>query len=112
MLLVARQRDPGRADAVLLRRPENQSPPTAADIEKLLTRLEHELATDVVELLGLCRVERIAIALEVGAGVHHPLVEPHAIERVGDIVVVLDVLGVAALLVHPLAYPRAGAVAA
>src|SRR5438105_14450027 len=41
------------------------------------------------------------LGLEVGARIHHASIEPHAVEGVGDIVVMLDVGLVAAVLVPP-----------
>ena len=90
----------------MLRRPEDQPAPAAADVEEALARLEPQLAADVVELLRLRDVERVVLAAEVRARVHHALVEPQPVERVADVVVVRDVRAVGAPLVQPRA-PRA-----
>ena len=96
--LVARQRDAGRVDAVALGGPEQQPAPTAADVEETLARRQPELPADMVELLRLRGVQRVVVAAEVRARVHHALVEPQPVERVADVVVVLDVLAVRAPL--------------
>ncbi len=57
--LVLRQRDAARLDAVVLRGPEDQAAPAAADVEQGLAGLEHQLAADVIELLRLRLVERV-----------------------------------------------------
>ena len=67
VVLILRERDAGRVDAVVLCGPEDQSAPTASDIEEFFARLQAELAADEIELLRLSLVERIGIALEVCA---------------------------------------------
>ena len=94
--LVLRQRDAGRVHAVVLRRPEHEPAPAAADVEEGFARREAQLAADVVELARLRVGERVGVAPEVGARVHHPRVEPQPVESVGDVVVMLDVRLVAA----------------
>ena len=61
--------------------------PTATDVEEVFSCRQAKLATDVVELCRLRRVERLVAALEVGAGVHHLLTEPERVEVVADVVV-------------------------
>ena len=110
--LVLRQRDARRVDAVVLRRPEDQASPAAADVEERFARTKPELPADVVELSRLSVGERIALGGEVRARVNHPRIEPQPVERVRDIVVMRDVLAVAAVLVPERAPPRAQRLAA
>ena len=65
IVLILRQRDAGRLDAVMLRRPEDQATPAAADVEHPLAGRETKLAADVIELLLLRLVERVAFGAEV-----------------------------------------------
>ena len=65
--LILRQRDAGRLDAVMLRRPEDQATPAAADVEHPLAGRETKLAADVIELLLLRVVERVPFGAEVRA---------------------------------------------
>src|SRR5262249_18596599 len=51
--LMLRKRDPRGIHTVLLRRPEDEGTPAAADVEQRLARHEPELAADVVELFLL-----------------------------------------------------------
>ncbi len=99
--LVARQRDPGRVDAVHFGRPEQQRSPAAADVEEPLAGSKPKLAADVVELGCLRIVQSGPIGRKIGARVDHPPIEPEPIERVRYVVVVADVGAVAAPLVPP-----------
>ena len=56
-ILVGRQRDAGRINAVMLGSPQQQRAPAGADVQETLARLEHQLAADVVEL-GLLRLRQ------------------------------------------------------
>ena len=67
VVLILRERNAGRVDAVVLSGPEDQPAPTASDIEEFIAGLQAELAADEIELLRLSLVERIGIAFEVGA---------------------------------------------
>ncbi len=100
LVLVLRQRDAVRVHAVVLGGVEDEPAPAAADVEEALAGREAQLAADVVELRDLRVVERLRFVLEVRARVHHALVEPHAVERVADVVVVRDVAAVGAALVQ------------
>jgi hypothetical protein len=95
-VLVLRERDAGRVDAVFLRRAHRERTPPAADVEEFLSGLEHQLVADVVELLQLRLLERVLLGLEVRARINHARVEPELVELVGDVVVVLDRLAVVA----------------
>jgi hypothetical protein len=57
----------------------------------------------VFELGELCFVDRLLARAVVGARIHHPLVEPQAVELVADVVVMPDG---AAVLAAPVAAPR------
>ena len=60
----------------MLRRPHDERTPAAADVEKSLTGLELQLAADQIQLLLLGDVETVIRALEVGARIHAPAIEP------------------------------------
>src|SRR5439155_26208422 len=77
-----------------------------ADVEELLARVQHQLAADVIELLHLGLVERIRLAAEIRARIDHAFVEPEPIERLRDVVTMLDLRPVSA----PSAEPRSRAV--
>ena len=100
LVLVLRKRDAVRVHAVVLGGVEDEPAPAAADVEETLPGRQAELAADVVELRDLRVVERLRVVPEVRARVHHALVEPHAVERVADVVVVRDVGAVGAPLVQ------------
>ena len=96
-----------RADAVVLRRPDAEPAPAAADVEHALPRLEPELPAHEVELV-LLRLLELAVGIAVvGAGVDHQRVEKQLVEVVGDVVVMRDGPGVALLSVgaHEVASP-------
>ena len=94
--LLARQRDAERLDAVLPRGVPDHAAPAAADVEQPLAGLEVELAGDQVVLLGLRLLERRVLGRVDRAGVGHRRAEDELVEAVGDVVVVVDHLGVAA----------------
>src|SRR5439155_10656103 len=80
--LIGRKRNTGRFDAVVLRSPEDQAAPPAADVKQRLAGRQAELAADVVELVLLRVVERVALGAEIRARIDHPRVEPKPVERV------------------------------
>ncbi len=84
------ERDAGRLDAVVARRPENQAAPAAADIQETFPGLEQQFPADMVELLLLRKVQRVVGLAEIGAGIDPIAVQPERIEIVADVVVVLD----------------------
>jgi hypothetical protein len=91
------ERHPVRRNAVVLRRPDREPAPAAADVEECLAGLQPELAADEIDLVLLRLLElavRIAI---VGAGVEHERVQEQGVEVVRDIVVMRDGLSVAPL---------------
>jgi len=91
------ERHPVRRDAVVLRGPDREPAPAAADVEERLARFQPELAADEIDLVLLRLLElavRIAI---VGAGVEHERVQEQGVEVVRDIVVMRDGLSVAPL---------------
>ena len=77
-------------DAIVLGRMNQQGAPAAADVEKALALLEAQLAADHVQLVVLRLVDVVVPAIEIGAGIQHPLVEEEAVEIVRDVVVELD----------------------
>src|SRR2546425_9631413 len=101
LVLVAAERNAGRAGAVFFRRAQDERAPAASDVEKPLAGAEHELVEDVVEFLLLGRVQGIGLAAEIGAGIHHVPIQPQRIEVVRDVVVVPDRVAVAPSRVTP-----------
>ncbi len=76
-----------------------QSAPAAADIQQPLAGLEPQLAAQMAQL-GLLRLFEILVAgFEIGAGVDHVAVQPELVERVGQVVVIGNGLGVGGLVV-------------
>ena len=71
--------------------------PAAAHVEQAHAGLQSELAADQVELLLLCLLECRVSRGEDRAGVRHGRTEDPAVEAVGDVVVVVNGLGVASL---------------
>ena len=98
-VLVVGQRHADRVRA-LLRRADDQPAPAAADVEQAVAGPQENLAQDVVELVALRLVQRLVVAFPVRARVQHVLVEEQPVERVGDVVVVLDLLLVAGAAVR------------
>ena len=94
--LLARERHADRVHAVLAGRVPDHPAPAAAEVEQPLPGLQVELAGDQVVLRGLRLLERRVLGGEQRAGVGHRRTEDHLVERVGDVVVVVDRLGVAA----------------
>ncbi|GAB5463503.1 MAG: hypothetical protein HoeaKO_35940 [Hoeflea alexandrii] len=90
--LFLRQGHTGHMHAVILGCVEGQRAPAEADVEHLLTGLEAQLAADHLQLVGLHLVNVIVPVGAVAAGVNHLVIEEEFIERVGDIVVIGDVL--------------------
>src|SRR4026209_2173024 len=84
------QRDPHSGDAVVLRRVDHESSPSASDVEESHAGLEPELAADVVELCNLRSLEIVVVVTEVGTRVDHSRVEPQLVKVVADVVVVLN----------------------
>ncbi len=102
--LVLRQRHAETRRAELLRGAQHERTPAAADVEQALAGLELDLRQDVVDLLDLRGGEILVAVLEVRTRVHHVLVEPQLVERVRDVVVVLDRLLVGALRMIEVAF--------
>ena len=99
------QRDPVGLDAVLPRRVEGQSSPSASDVEQAFAPLQPQLPADVVQLPFLGGIQVVAGVREIPAGVHHPLVQPQGIEFVGHVVVIGDGLPVPPQRVEGAAQP-------
>src|SRR5574340_1630855 len=100
-MLVVRQGNADRSHTIALGCMQDQAAPTAANVEKLLVRLEVELATDVVKLGFLSSVQLHVRRPEIRAGIDAPPTQPQAIEIVGHVIVVLDVLAVLGTCVAP-----------
>ncbi len=94
--LLAREGDAERVHAVLAGGVADHAAPAAAEVEQPLARLQVELAGDEVVLLELRLLERRGLGREDRAGVGHRGAEDQLVEAVGDVVVVVDRLGVAA----------------
>ena len=86
-----------RAHAVIPRGVTDERAPAAADVEKALARLQPQLAADHVELVVLRSREVIVRLAEIGAGVDHLGIEKELVERVREVVVVVNVLAVSRL---------------
>src|SRR5581483_2320387 len=102
--LLVRDRDPGDAAAVVLRRVTSEAAPPAPDLEHMVAGAELEQAAQTVVLRPLRVRERHRRTLEDGAGVRHRLVEHQREELVAEVVVVGDVAaraGEAAPAVEP-----------
>ena len=98
--LVARQRDAMGVHAIMLGRPEDQPAPAGAYVPEALARLELELFADVIEL-GLLRLRQAhALLFVVSAGIDAARVQPQRVEIVGEIVMKLNLLGIAGQRVH------------
>lgn len=94
-VLVVRERDARGRDAVVLRRPQQQRTPARADVQETLAGPQVELAADVVQLRFLGLGQRHLRIAEIGAGIDTPRIQPQAVEVVGDVVVELDLPGIA-----------------
>src|SRR4030095_11335698 len=95
--LLARQGHPVGPDAVVLRGPDAESAPAAADVEHPLARLQAQLAADQIELVGVRLLESCLGGAVVGAGVDHQRIEEQGVEVVRDVVMVRDRLRVVLL---------------
>src|SRR5258708_39679494 len=62
--------------AVALRRMDHERAPAASDVEKSLSRLQRQLAADMLELRLLGGAPSQDGPLELGAGIHHCAVQP------------------------------------
>src|SRR5438477_10686761 len=80
----------------MLGRPKNQAAPTATDVEHALAGRETKFPAYVVELVFLRVFERIGFAMEIGTRINHAGIQPKAVKRVRDVVMMLDVRAVAA----------------
>src|SRR6266480_1024167 len=100
-VLVPAEGDARRPGSVFLGRAQHERTPAAADVEKPLARLEHELVEDVIELLFLGELQGIGLAAEIGAGIHHVPIQPQRVEVVRNVVVVLDGFAIALAAVAP-----------
>ena len=70
-----------------------EAAPAAAGFRHPVARFQLQLAADVVHLGALRLLQRQVRRREIGAGVLHGLaVEPHFVEFVADVVMVMDVV--------------------
>ena len=88
--LLVGQGDPVRVDSVVFRRVTDQCSPAAADVQKSVTFLQLQFATNHVELVDLSLFERFVPVAEVATAVEHLIVEEQTIEFIAHIVVKLD----------------------
>ena len=88
--LTLRERDADRADAVVLRRVHDHAAPATADVEQAHARLEAELAAHELVLRRLRVFQGAVRRRPHAARVRHRRSEDHAVEVVGDVVVVRD----------------------
>ena len=103
--LLRGQRDAERLDAVLPRGVHHHAAPAAAHVQQPHALMQPQLARDQVELGGLRLFQGRVLARIAGAGIRHGGPEHPLVEPVGDVVVVRDRVGVAALGVPPSAQP-------
>lgn len=92
------QGDAGDLDAELASGQARQAAPATADIQQLLARLQAQLATQVAKLGQLRGGEVFPAGFEIGAGIDHFRIQPEPVEVVGQVVVVMDGLGVGGLV--------------
>ncbi|MCY1303542.1 hypothetical protein D9M70_532540 [compost metagenome] len=100
-VLVARQRNAGGIDAIVLGGPEQQPAPPCAHVQEAFAVPQAQFAADVVQLGLLGLGQRHAGLAEVGAGVHPARVQPKRVEIVGQVVMEFDLLRVALHRVPP-----------
>lgn len=93
-VLLLGQRDTHAPGTELVGRAQHQSSPAAANIQQRIIGLNLDLGKYVIDFLELSGIEILIAVLEVGAGIHHVLVQPQLIEIIGNIVVELDGLEV------------------
>ena len=69
------------------RRVNDQCAPATSDVEHRVTWIEHELATNMIELGLLSAIKIIVRPLKVGTRIHHGVVEPQRIKIVRHVIV-------------------------
>src|SRR5262247_2883746 len=89
----------------MLRGAARQRAPAAADVEQPLAGFQPQLAADHLQLVLLHLVDVVVPVGAVAAGVDHLAVEPERVERIGDVVVVGDILFILILFRAPVAGP-------
>lgn len=80
---------------------ETSAPPATADVEQAISRLEAQIAAGHVELVVLRSRQIVVPSAEIGAAVDHLGIKNQRVERIGKIVVVVDVFLVCFLSVDP-----------
>ena len=95
--LLLRQRHAMRRHTVVLRRMTYQRTPAAADVKQRVAGLQAQFAAGHVELVALRGCNIVAPVDKITAGIDHLGIEEERVERIGEVVVELDVLLVLAL---------------
>src|SRR5262245_62534256 len=70
----------------------NERSPATTDVEKALTRPEAKLAAYHIELVTLGVGDFVIPISKISTAVNHLRIKKEGIERVGDVVVIMDVL--------------------
>src|SRR5207237_10738991 len=83
---------------IVLRGIDEQPAPATADIQQTLPRSQAQLATKVLHLVFLCRLQVVIRRSEVGAGVNHARIQPERKKIVGAVVVIVGSLAIALFL--------------
>src|SRR5207253_11088962 len=81
--------------AIVLRGIDEQPTPTTTDIQQTLPRSQAQLATKILHLVLLCRLQVVIRRSEVGAGVNHARIQPERKKIVGAVVVIVGSLAIA-----------------
>src|SRR5215831_14720230 len=90
--LLVRDVEGAHAYAVMARHVHRQHPPATSGLDHALAGPEAKLAAHVVHLRDLRLIERGGRLGVVRTGVRHGRAEPQLVERVADVVVVMDVV--------------------
>src|SRR5258706_9481313 len=69
---------------------DDQSAPATTDIQQALSRTQAQLATNVVQLTLLCRVQGIVGRGKVRTGVDHASIQPQCIKIIRTVIVIGD----------------------
>ena len=85
--LLLRERNSVRRDAIVPGGVTDECSPAATNVQKAFALLELQLATDHVELIELCLLQRCIPRAKVSAGIHHVRIEEQLVEVVAQVVV-------------------------
>jgi len=100
-MLIVRQRNPGSLHTIVFGSPQQQPAPASPNIQETFSRLQPQLAADMVELgfLGLSqRHLRFAV---IGTRIHPARIQPEGIEGIGQVIVEFDLSRIAVHRVPP-----------